>query len=140
MRLTILGTSNFEETVSGTPERQLHYRTLPYTTVIQNDLGGYELNVPAEGSTTEISQQLPLIDQSQSNIAASNTLMQQSNLFTPLPTTQAVGDQMSSALGLSQNSTHIVQPTIPLRDSEGRFICNRNGCDNWTFTRKSAWQ
>jgi hypothetical protein len=140
MRLTILGTSNFEETVSGTLERQLDHHTLPYTTVIQNNLGGYESNVPAEGSTTEISQQLPLIDQSQSNMTASNMPMERSNLFTPLPTTQAVGDQMSSVLGLSQNSTHILQPTLPLRDSEGRFICDRNECDNYTFTRKSAWQ
>ena len=71
---------------------------------------------------------------------ASNLHLAQSNLFTTIPMTQAAGSQAMSILALSQTSADINPPAKPLQDSEGRMICDRDGCDNVTFQRRSAWE
>jgi hypothetical protein len=111
----------------------------PAADTIRNDSNSYETIIAVNEDPTDTLQQANPNDLLQSSMAVSNQHLTQSNLLTTLPTTQAAGNQIARTVAPSQMSTNIDQPAQPPRDSEGRMICSRDGCDKVTFHR-SAWK
>ena len=112
----------------------------PAAGAIQNDSNGSETFVAVDGDPTYIIQQTNPNDLQQSSMAGSSWHLTQSNLLTILPATQAAGNQIARTVAVSQTPTNTDRSTQPPRDSEGRMICDRVGCGNITFPRRSDWE
>jgi hypothetical protein len=76
----------------------------------------------------------------QQSTAASSQYLIPSNLPTTFPTAQAAMTQTTHTLAPSETPTTPDLPVQLPQDSEVRLTCNRDGCDNVTFQRRSAWQ
>jgi hypothetical protein len=107
---------------------------------IQNDSNGSETFVAVNRDPTYTIQQANYNNLQQSSVVGNSRHLTQSNLLTNLPTTQATSNHIARTVGLSQTPTNIDRSVQPPRDSEGRMICDRVGCGNITFPRRSDWE
>lgn len=152
MQLTIilyLGQGDFEQVetsnVSPFPASESSEQTTmqplaPAAGTIQNDWNGSETFIAVNEDPTDTIQQPNPNNLLQLSMAVSSRQLTQSNLLTTLPTTQAAGNQVARTVALSQTSTNIDQSAQPPQDSERRMICDRVGCGNITFPRRSDWE
>ena len=152
MQLTIilyLGRGDFEQTETGNVSPFQAPRSSEQTTIqplapaadtIQNDSNGSETFIAVNEDPTDTIQQPNPNDLLQLSVAVSSQQLTQSNLLTTLLTTQAAGNQVARTVALSQTPTNIDQSVQPPQDSESRMICDRIGCNNITFPRRSDWE
>ena len=152
MQLTIilyLGQGDFEQVetsnvspfqASESSEQTTMQPLAPAADTIQNDSNGSETFIAVNEDPTDTIQQPNPSNLLQLSMAVSSRQLAQSNLLTTLPTTQAAGNQVARTVALSQTLTNIDQSAQPPQDSESRMICDRVGCGNITFPRRSDWE
>ena len=152
MQLTIilyLGQGDFEQVetsnvspfqASESSEQTTMQPLAPVAGTIQNDWNGSETFIAVNEDPTDTIQQPNPSNLLQLSMAVSSRQLAQSNLLTTLPTTQAAGNQVARTVALSQTLTNIDQSAQPPQDSESRMICDRVGCGNITFPRRSDWE
>ena len=107
---------------------------------IQNDWNGSETFIAVNEDPTDTIQQPNPNNLLQLSMAVGSRQLTQSNLLTTLPTTQAASNRVARTVALSQTSTNIDQSAQPPQDSESRMTCDRVGCGNITFPRRSDWE